>query len=549
VKDNAFYGFLYSSSDGGKSWHVALEDKSTTWVTEQSCAFGVSGKAYFVSEASRVVDGQPHHDEGTTRMFVSNDAGGTWGEAAKTRWADYSSSVVDVNPGAHQNQLYTFFNTAGFDTPTPEGEKLDRPGTRIGLITFKDGDEQVEGPIVNRTMDGLGYKWGSFPQKVFLLRDGSLLCIFYAVHKAEKGSELVFGAIRTNRDRDQLAAPVIAARASIRYDKEPCFGDTAAYDSRQGRVYLAYHAFENGQCRFMLTSSEDGGSTWSKLEHIAEPMTLSHRLYDPAMVFNRDGVLGLMWRDEQFSDCWYFSASTDRAKTFIRARPLSQCSNRHGASLTLSNAFLAMEGVVYDSSQSRPVANLGLHVVNHRNAVFRNASSLTATSDGVFHPVWIEAGSDAGQLRTAAVKIGPSEAKTSISLPAEKRSTRDISRELKLLYGGDEHYDMGTGVLSVRIVLRNKSDKAISAPLLLRVDELTGGLGQVEIENSDNGLSGLGAVWDLSSALRNGVLEAGATTEAYPLVFRITLNKHAPPRDADVLLMKLTALAVPLKPR
>src|SRR6267378_1217878 len=30
AKDNASYGFVYSSSDGGKTWHQALEDKNST---------------------------------------------------------------------------------------------------------------------------------------------------------------------------------------------------------------------------------------------------------------------------------------------------------------------------------------------------------------------------------------------------------------------------------------------------------------------------------------------------------------------------------------
>src|SRR5580698_357723 len=38
ARDNALYGFVRSSSDGGMTWHTALEDKSSAWVSEQSCA-------------------------------------------------------------------------------------------------------------------------------------------------------------------------------------------------------------------------------------------------------------------------------------------------------------------------------------------------------------------------------------------------------------------------------------------------------------------------------------------------------------------------------
>src|SRR5580700_2081729 len=43
ANDNAFYGFVFSSSDGGKTWRTVLEDKNSAWVTEQSCAFGMNG--------------------------------------------------------------------------------------------------------------------------------------------------------------------------------------------------------------------------------------------------------------------------------------------------------------------------------------------------------------------------------------------------------------------------------------------------------------------------------------------------------------------------
>src|SRR6202041_2929417 len=103
VRSNAFHGFVYSTSDSGKTWNVALEDTNSDWVSEHSCAFGVDGKTYFVSEASEIVDGVPSYKGGTTRIYVSTDAGRTWAEDARTAWADYSASVVDTRPGPDQN--------------------------------------------------------------------------------------------------------------------------------------------------------------------------------------------------------------------------------------------------------------------------------------------------------------------------------------------------------------------------------------------------------------------------------------------------------------
>ncbi len=113
AKDDAFYGFIYFSSDGGKTWSQVLEDKNSTFESEQSCAFGNHGVAYYVASASKVVDGYPHHDQGTTRIYVSHDSGKTWRLGIATGWTDYSTSVVDTNPGPNENRLYVFFNNPG----------------------------------------------------------------------------------------------------------------------------------------------------------------------------------------------------------------------------------------------------------------------------------------------------------------------------------------------------------------------------------------------------------------------------------------------------
>src|SRR5882724_4528808 len=75
AETNGPVGFVYASKDGGATWRQALEDRRTAWVTEHSCAFGSNHRAYFVSEASKVVDGWTHHELGRTSLFVSTDGG------------------------------------------------------------------------------------------------------------------------------------------------------------------------------------------------------------------------------------------------------------------------------------------------------------------------------------------------------------------------------------------------------------------------------------------------------------------------------------------
>ena len=555
ARDNAFYGFVFSSSDGGKTWHTSLEDKNSTWVTEQSCAFGMNGKVYFVSEASKVIDGIPNHDLGTTRIFASNDAGRSWVEATRTTWADYSASAVDTQPGPNRNRLYVFYDDVYFKDSEVTSNKPESVGSRVSVMGFKEGEEKVRPPITNASMGNLRYQ-GSYPQKAFVLKDGSLLGVYFARLKTENGRNELIDAVRLERDRLVLSDPVIVASTSMD-NIQGCYPEdfAAAYDPSGDRVFVAYHAFADGQCRFILKTSTDAGRTWSKGHEIRRPETMSRGFYSPAMAVDSNGIVGLMWRDEPVSDCWYFSASVDSGGTFGPARPLSRCFGKGPVSLTRSDASLRMAGTVsanHDSSKSLSSAHhaLGLQIVDSRNHAWRNLGSLIATNEGIFHAVWIELGHGEGQLRTAAVTVDSSEKLTLPPLPLEEADALDISENMAILYGGVQHYDISSGTLSVDILLKNKSKESIKAPLLLKAVTLSGELGRLEIANASNGVSGPGAIWDLSKAVPNGLLEPGDVTRPYSLVFLVP-NDEAPAGETEVLASELMVLACRMcdKPR
>jgi len=124
-----------------------LEDRNTTWVTEHSCAFGSNHRAYFISEASKVVDGESNHRLGTTRLYVSSDGGQQWTETFKTGWADWSTSAVS----SASSRLYTFFNSRNTAEP---GRNW---GSNVGLLVFSPDGKNISGPFFDSTMQGLGY--------------------------------------------------------------------------------------------------------------------------------------------------------------------------------------------------------------------------------------------------------------------------------------------------------------------------------------------------------------------------------------------------------
>ncbi len=179
---NALYAFVYASSDEGKSWRVALEDRSSTWVGETSCAFGSGHTAYFVSEASRVIDGVSHHHLGSTRLFTSTDGGQHWVEGSKTAWADYSTSAVSAVSG----NVFTFYNNSGT-------RDVDRNwGSTIGLLRFSPDGKTVSGPFLDATMRERNYV-GVFPSHAVALRDGTVAALFFGARDTKNRREYDLG--------------------------------------------------------------------------------------------------------------------------------------------------------------------------------------------------------------------------------------------------------------------------------------------------------------------------------------------------------------------
>lgn len=524
--DNAFYGFVSSTTDDGRSWRTALEDKNSTWVSEQSCAFGVRDEAYFVSEASHVIDGRPYHNRGTTRIFLSRNAGQTWTEAARTTWADYSASVVDTRDGFNQNRLYTFYNDVYPDVASDGG--VETEGTAVSAFSFKDDEIKVRGPL---SLTKFRYQ-GSYPQRAFILKDGSLITTYFGRLRRLGREYAVIGAVRSNSDRTQFSDNVIVQVPLTKVRN--CYPDdfAAAYDPIGDRILIAYPWWNRGECRLFLKSSRSGGRRWTMGRPLPPPLTKSRRFFSPAMAVSRDGILGLLWRDEPVSDCWYFSASRDNGHHFITPIPLTTCS-QHKRRLADFGASLRTSTSPAGDGVSDP--KLTLHLVDSRNHTWRNLGALAVTADGAFHAAWVEAGGGNGELKAATILVTRSRNPAAVARV-------DVTDRLVPLYGGAQYYDRNHNTVTVQIVLRNKSTTAIRAPLLLSVLEMKSRLRGLVIVNSSNGLSNRGATWDVSEALPAGCLQPGDATAPIALVFQIPRGE-APAGEVEVLSLQFKAFA------
>jgi hypothetical protein len=556
-KDNAFYGFVYSSLDRGKTWHHVFEPKNSTFESEESCAFGTHGVAYYVSNASKVIDGELHHDQGTTRIYVSHDAGRTWQLSTTTGWTDWCTSVVDTTPGLNENRLYVFFNGASTflsslgqnDDAKLQAKHAEETGAWVGMISYKEGDPRVAGPFsTTAAASKENYlRGGEFPAPSIHLKDGSILTITSGKRRSEKnGRELFVEAVRTTPDRKGLEPPVVVVSSldSPSHESEVSCGGyflnpAAAYDSVRDKVYFLYSDLADKTCQLFLSTSTDGGRSWSKAP-IYSPNPTSDRQYaNPAIAVNKDGLLALMWRDNFRSGCWIFATSPDDGKSLSRGRRLGNCGDDEMKPSALSTAYLWPSFFQADPEASPDGARINLR--NTRNGVTRNQDAIAVTPDGTFHAVWIDAGDGSGELRTAAISVTP------VSELIEKgtQGLTDQTSKAVLLYGGNQFYDPATKLLTLDVKVRNNGEQPLKIPLKLAVPGLYKDFGFASIANADNQATGAGAVWDISSTIPEGALAPGATTKPFALKFHYLANPDIARASDDILGLNVRVYAKP----
>jgi hypothetical protein len=537
AKHNAFYGFVDSSTDGGKTWRQGLEDRNSTFESEDSCAFGAGGTAYFIASASRVIDGAPHHELGTTRIYVSHDSGRTWRLSATTGWTDWSTAVVDTNPGTNQNRLYiffnnlqTFYNSIG-DKKAVDAEAKASNGTRVGMISYKDGDASVAGPFSSAGMATEAYH-GAYPAPALVLKDGTIAAFFTTGHKTESGvHEYLVELITTNATRSALGAPTRVGNSLAPSEHGACGSSFlepgGAYDGVHNRIYFAYPEIKDQQCQLFITNSDDNGKTWANATPIWSP-DKQHNYENLSLAVNNNGMIGMVWQDESRSGCWQFATSADGGKTLSRSQELGTCSKTLAPS-AMSTAYLWTSFFQADAKEASPTININLR--NALNAVWRDQDAVVATSDGEFHAVWSDLGNGDGGLRSATIRVTAVDA----LIAAGVKDLQDVTTQTTILFGDEQDYDPKTNVFTVNITVRNDTGRPLKLPVKLVVSSVYKDFGFAEIANADNRAPGAGAIWDVSGTISGAVFAPGATSRPFALKFRY-LAKPDLPRDSDDIL-------------
>ena len=514
ARNNAYYGVVYWSHDGGRSWKEGLIDRGSSWVSEQSCAFGLRHTAYFISAASRVIDDVPHHNLGRTHIFVSRDAGATWVKTAETRWADYSNSVIVKNSGGRKPRLYVFYNRAR----NKSGAK--NSGSSLGFFSVSEYGREISRRRIVPGMTNKDYV-GVYPSSSETLDDGSAAVLYSAARivPEENGrTSIDIGVVRlTSRG---ISKPAVIAYPEYKLDPPACpasLSNSLAYDKTRRLLYAAYNTALPGRCAVMFVSSHDGGKSWSQPHELSDPAAPNRSMYFPTLAVNEAGVIGLLWRGkpESSPDCWFFSTSSDGLRLDHRIS-LSPC----GEDDSLSRQYSAYLATVV--SQPASGQSMSVRVVTLRDYLTR--VGFVATPEGVFHPIWSVGEDGKSQLRTARIWAG----KRQLPQPPGFNSPPaldDVTERMAVLYGGDQRVDHETNSVILDLVFRNTSSTTIRGPLYLKVENPRSDFGDIQLMNPDRASGPGSGYFDISSCLRRESLLPGQATSPCPLIFHFMNQK------------------------
>lgn len=497
AEKNAVYTIVYASRNGGASWTPTIEGADV--LGDPDCVFGMDGKAYFVTLG------------GSTLLYRSSDGGWTWSKPLSLPFIDREYLTIDRTSAKYRGRMY--LHGTAVDNPTIDG---DNNSSIFNLFRSLDSGSTFL-PPVRLLPDSTHRRFGNGNAEV--LSDGTYVSLFPEFNEYKNDNELpagkAVGSIKVIR----------SGNGGERFEKADIVGEwyacraqnaggmpTIAADHTDGpfrdRLYVVWSDMRSGHCDVRFSYSSDEGKTWSSSRVINdEPNRNSpERISDhemPVVAVNNQGVVGIEWYDRRDSPDdagWWvrFTASRDGGDTFLPSVRISDAPQAHKSDeQLLIRVFGGQVSLVGEEGG--------------------DTGGMAADANGIFHPLWVDNRTGILQLWTTSVSVrGKGLGNGDEHLAQLTDVTHDVG--LKYLNTG---YDPKTGLVSFDATLTNTSSAPISSPIKLRVIALDAASGTVMVVNADNHQTGVGAIWDFSGLLKDGVLKGGEKTEPKRFEFRI----------------------------
>lgn len=513
----------YASFDGGKNWEPVLDGSPDPSMTDPACTYGPDNTAFFVAQGRAkafVNTGSGGAEKFFGFLYRSRDGGKTWLPPINVDDMDSQFLVTENTKGKYHGRLYihgaagirgidgvgipgltVLHSTDGGATVAP-AVKLASNGTNFVICA---------GPSVVLSDGTLVIPFNE-------LRD---LKLYQKVYQPPEPNAW-FKVVTSEDGGESLSKAVVVSDWYLRSMSTTNPVPALAVDQSSGvfrdRLYAAWPDVRSGRSEILFSYSADKGKTWSK------PVTVNDdwpRLepgrgpdnFMPTLAVNRDGVVGVMWydrRDIPDNLGWWarFTASLDGGETFLPSvkvseAPFSQDMSRELLLHTLQTRSSVLESQIF---------------IGRSQFMGGDYAGLAADANGIFHPFWVDNRTGVAQVWTTTVTVN---AKAVRNGSAELSELEDITDKV-LIEFTNPRYDRKTNILRVDISLSNTSKDTIAGPIKVRVLSLASEFGKPEIIGADNQVRQAGAVWDFTPLLSNQTLKPGETSKDKHVEFRLT---------------------------
>ncbi len=505
----------YTSLDGGYNW------KATTYPEQRKfgghhpqVAFGASGTALFTTLA--FMRDKADQNRTALHLYRSEDRGINWSKPVTLGYDyNYQQIVVDHTSGKFSGHVYV-------------GATFEKSG-KVGVFRSEDDGFTFVGPVeVAEEPKGKSVK----VTQLLVFDDGELFVPFWYTN-IDGPLANTTAWFATSKDGgisfskpSQVFSRTMSREAipKGRMNGNPMYAIDKSTGPRQNQLYVVWEDIYNGRVRIMFSRSNDRGTTWSEAK-LLDAKVSSGDQYQQMLTVNNKGVLGITWfdtRDEQNETHYnqYFSASIDGGKTFTD--PVRISSKTSVPIAEGNKAVMAMEFQLHGTVAPNLLSAAILYPDGG------DYMGLTADTEGVFHPLWVDSRSGTFQIWSAPVRVqSTKDGMTSAGNNAKdskKHIVAAVTSRVKLVFDAT-HYDSNNSVLSIPVRIQNVSSQAIYGPITIEatVDQerierkkaFGAEIQPLEILNATNGKSHNGAVFDYSNAMGDfDVLEPGAQTNA-----------------------------------
>lgn len=525
-KKGPWASVMYYTQDAGTSWHRVTHGPHRDgyfWGADPHVQFGPDGVAYYTDLEWGSVDKAPFDISlaaggvpGLVYVYRSTDGGRSWSEPIDLAGVDHSCIGIDSSRGKYRGRVYVTYtsvltNAQGGHVETIGFAYSDDDGHTYRQRVF----QQPKVPFQDRV------RVGPSPTDIVVTPDGKVVLayIYYLAPPAgspDNSIEAQTWVISSSNGGRTFTEPHFVVsdsfpsdeRSSLKLGYWPRLAVDASNGPTRSRVYLTDERPAGKAVGVYVLSSDDVGQTWSAPVRVDDGNRPTFA-NTPGIAVNSAGILGVSWydrRNDPRNDCFqeYFSASPDGGITFLPnkdVRSTATCTDKRGNWQPNVTQSLDRAHASYDVTLATP---------GFRFANAGETQGIAALGADGFQIAWIDG--ESGVMQLAATRIGVASNQVGLEVGDQVR-----------LDATEPRFDVDAKTVSMQVVVTNRSRRPMSAPLTLLLSEMDSGLPGLQAVNTDNGLGGIGATWNLKAPGNGHELAPGAATT--PLVLRFKFPK------------------------